>query len=34
MALILGGGSDIITHVVAPKGGQYVDYGLMSLHNP
>jgi len=30
----LGGGSDIVSSCFAYKGGQYINYGLMSLHIP
>ena len=29
----LRAGSDIITSIVAHKGGRYIDYGLMSMHS-
>jgi len=28
-----GGGSDIITRVLAHKGRQYIEYGLKSMHS-
>jgi len=30
----LEAGSNILTRFFAYKGGQYIDYGLMSLHSP
>jgi len=30
----LGGSSNIVTTIFAYEGGQYCNYGLMSLHSP